>query len=300
MADEKKDPGPKASTKGGAQAGKAGPDRERDRPKAGAPADAPAGAPADAPGAAGVERGAEKPAKRTASRKERDQEGPGAPRESAPGAKAGAGAKAGRAKGGAGTAAGVGAIEMARPSGPKEKPRLARHYEESVRNALMERFKYSSVMQAPRLRKIVVNMGVGDAIQDAKLLDAAVNELAHIAGQKPAVRRARKAISNFKLREGAAIGCSVTLRGARMYEFYDRLINVAVPRIRDFRGLNPRSFDGRGNYTMGLTEHIIFPEINYDKVAKVRGMDVTIVTSARSDEEGRELLKLMNMPFRQR
>ena len=297
MADEKKDHGPKASTKGGAPAGKAGPDRERERPKAGAPADAPA----DAPGAGGAERGAEKPAKKPAApRKERDQEGPGAPGATGSGAKAGTGVKAGRAKGGAGTAAGVGAIEMARPSGPKEKPRLARHYEESVRQALMEHFKYTSVMQAPRLRKIVLNMGVGDAIQDAKLLDAAVNELAHIAGQKPAVRRARKAISNFKLREGAAIGCSVTLRGARMYEFYDRLINVAVPRIRDFRGLNPRSFDGRGNYTMGLTEHIIFPEINYDKVAKVRGMDVTIVTSARSDEEGRELLKLMNMPFRQR
>jgi large subunit ribosomal protein L5 len=155
-------------------------------------------------------------------------------------------------------------------------------------------------MQAPRLEKIVVNMGVGDAIQDQKLLEAASNELAQIAGQRPSVRRARKAISNFKLRAGIPIGCMVTLRGARMYEFYDRLINVAVPRIRDFRGLNPRSFDGRGNYTMGLTEQIIFPEINIEKVGKIRGMDVTIVTSAKTDEEGRELLKLMNMPFRQR
>jgi len=143
-------------------------------------------------------------------------------------------------------------------------------------------------------------MGVGDALQDSKLLDAAANELGAIAGQRATVRRAKKSISNFKLRAGVPVGCAVTLRGARMYEFYDRLINVAVPRIRDFRGLNPRSFDGRGNYTMGLTEQIIFPEINYDKVAKVRGLDVTIVTTARTDEEGRELLRLMNMPFRLR
>ena len=193
---------------------------------------------------------------------------------------------------------GPGAIAMEKPSGPKEKPRLAKYYEETVRPALMKHFKYTSVMQAPRFKKIVVNMGVGDALQDQKLMDAAMNELGHIAGQRPAVRRAKKAISNFKLREGVAIGCAVTLRGARMYEFYDRLVSVAVPQIRDFRGLNPRSFDGRGNYTMGLTEQLIFPEITHDKVAKVRGMDVTIVTSARSDEEGRELLKLMNMPFR--
>jgi large subunit ribosomal protein L5 len=153
-------------------------------------------------------------------------------------------------------------------------------------------------MQAPRLTKIVLNMGVGDAVQDQKLMDAAVNELGQITGQRPAVRKAKKAISNFKLRAGLPVGCSVSLRGARMWEFYDRLINVALPRIRDFRGVNPRSFDGRGNYTMGLTEQIIFPEINYDKVAKVRGMDVTIVTTARTDEEGRELLRLMNMPFR--
>jgi large subunit ribosomal protein L5 len=164
----------------------------------------------------------------------------------------------------------------------------------------MEKFEYTSVMQAPRLTKIVLNMGVGDAVQDQKLMDAAVNELGQITGQRPAVRKAKKAISNFKLRAGLPVGCSVSLRGARMWEFYDRLINVALPRIRDFRGVNPRSFDGRGNYTMGLTEQIIFPEINYDKVAKVRGMDVTIVTTARTDEEGRELLRLMNMPFRQK
>jgi large subunit ribosomal protein L5 len=187
-----------------------------------------------------------------------------------------------------------------RPHAPATKPRLATHYHEKVRPALMEKFGYTSVMQAPRIKKIVLNMGVGDATQDAKLLDAAANELGQITGQRPAIRRAKKSIANFKLREGVAVGCAVTLRGARMWEFYDRFINVAVPRIRDFRGLNPRSFDGRGNYTLGLTEQIIFPEINLDKVGKIRGMDVTIVTSARTDEEGRELLRLMSMPFRQK
>ena len=210
--------------------------------------------------------------------------------------------KAGKAGKGeaAGKGAKGGAVEMGRPTGPAEKPRLAKFYEQTVRPALMEKFQYTSVMQAPRLLKIVLNMGVGDALVDAKLLDAAANELCAIAGQRPTVRRAKKSISNFKLREGVPVGCAVTLRGARMFEFYDRLVNVAVPRIRDFRGLNPRSFDGRGNYTMGLTEQIIFPEINYDKVGKVRGLDVTVVTTARTDEEGRELLRLMNMPFRQR
>jgi large subunit ribosomal protein L5 len=211
-------------------------------------------------------------------------------------------AKAGKAgKGGEGGKTGKGgAVEMSRPTGPAEKPRLAKHYEQKVRPALMEKFQYGSVMQAPRMTKIVLNMGVGDALQDQKLLEAAANELCAIAGQRPTVRRAKKSISNFKLREGVPVGCAVTLRGARMYEFYDRLVNVAIPRIRDFRGLNPRSFDGRGNYTMGMTEQIIFPEINYDKVGKVRGLDVTIVTTARTDEEGRELLRLMNMPFRVR
>ena len=178
--------------------------------------------------------------------------------------------------------------------------RLQDHYNTVVRPALMKEFGYVNPMQVPRIDKIVVNMGVGDAIQDAKLLDAAVNELGQITGQRPSLRRAKKSISNFKLREGLAIGCAVTLRGARMYEFYDRLVSVAVPRIRDFRGVSPRSFDGRGNYNIGITEQIIFPEINYDKVGKVRGMDVTIVTTARDDEQGRELLRLMQMPFRQR
>ena len=213
--------------------------------------------------------------------------------------KAPKGGKPGKGAAGAKGATG-GTVEKGRPAGPTEKPRLAKHYAETVRPALMEKFRYRSVMQAPRMTKIVLNMGVGDALQDSKLLESAANELGAIAGQRPTVRRAKKSISNFKLRAGVAVGCAVTLRGARMYEFYDRLINVAVPRIRDFRSLNPRSFDGRGNYTMGVTEQIIFPEINYDKVAKVRGLDVTIVTTARTDEEGRELLRLMNMPFRLR
>ena len=193
----------------------------------------------------------------------------------------------------------LGVVHLEFDAAPKSRPRLAKFYDETVRPALIEKFKYSSSMQAPRMLKIVLNMGVGDALQDQKLMDAAMNELAQIAGQRPALRRAKKAISNFKLRAGVPIGCMVTLRGARMYEFYDRLIHVALPRIRDFRGINPRSFDGRGNYSVGLTEQIIFPEINYDKVAKVRGMDVTIVTTAKTDEEGRELLRLMQMPFRQ-
>jgi len=225
--------------------------------------------------------------------KDKGQKADKAPKAPKP-AKAGKGGKAGAG------AAQAGPVVQERPRGPAEKPRLARHYSEKVRPALAEKFKYKSTMQAPRFEKIVINMGVGDAIQDQKLLDAAVIELTQISGQRPAIRRARKSISNFKLREGVPIGCAVTLRGARMYEFFDRLISVAIPRIRDFRGLNPRSFDGRGNYTLGLTEHIIFPEINIEKVGKVRGMDVTIVTSARTDEEGRELLRLMNMPFRVR
>jgi large subunit ribosomal protein L5 len=216
---------------------------------------------------------------------------------------AAAGGKAtggGKSKGDAGAAMVAGPKTSGRPHSLGKKARLREHYEGKVVPALMEKFQYSSVMQVPRFEKIVVNMGVGDAITDQKFLEMANNELSQITGQKPSIRRAKKSIANFKLREKLPIGCMVTLRGARMYEFYDRLVNVAVPRIRDFRGLNPRSFDGRGNYSMGLTEQIIFPEINYDRVQKVRGMDVTIVTSAKTDEEGRELLRLMQMPFRQR
>ncbi len=183
---------------------------------------------------------------------------------------------------------------------PTRVPRLKEHYEKNVLPELVKRFSYSNPMEAPRLRKIVVNMGVGDALQNIKMLDTAAMELSIIAGQKASIRRAKKSIANFKLRQGQPIGCMVTLRGARMYEFYDRLVNVALPRIRDFRGVPTKSFDGRGNYTIGLTEQIIFPEINYDRVEKIRGMDITFVTSAATDEEGQELLRLMNMPFRQR
>jgi large subunit ribosomal protein L5 len=185
------------------------------------------------------------------------------------------------------------------PARPVVPPRLKKYYAEKVAPDLMKRFGYKNPMQAPRLVKIVVNMGVGDALANAKLLDAAAADMATVTGQRPAIRRAKKSIANFKLRKGQAIGCMVTLRRARMWEFYDRLVNIAIPRIRDFRGVPTRSFDGRGNYTLGLTEQIIFPEINYDRVEKVRGMDVTIVTTARTDEEGRELLRLLQMPFRQ-
>jgi len=178
--------------------------------------------------------------------------------------------------------------------------RLKRYYFETVAPELKKRFGYKNMMQGPRLGKIVVNMGVGDALQDIKLLDAAMDDLTFITGQRPALRRAKKAVANFKIRAGVPIGCAVTLRGKRMFEFYDRLINVAIPRVRDFRGLPRNAFDGYGNYNFGITEHIIFPEINYDKVAKIRGMDIAIVTTARTDEEGPALLELMNFPFRAR
>ncbi len=175
--------------------------------------------------------------------------------------------------------------------------RLKDRYNEEIKPALMRRFGYSSVMQAPRIEKVVLNMGVGEAKQDSKVLDAAQSQLATIAGQKPNVRLARKSIAQFKVREGMPVGISVTLRGERAYEFLDRLMSVAIPRIRDFRGLNPRSFDGRGNYTLGVREQIIFPEIDYDAIDQVRGFDVTIVTSARSDGEAFALLDALGMPF---
>jgi len=164
---------------------------------------------------------------------------------------------------------------------------------------MMQQFGYSNIMQVPRLEKIVVNMGVGDARDDAKLLEAAMADLACITGQKPRVNRAKKSIANFRIRKGMPIGCSVTLRGDRMFEFLDRLLNVAIPRIRDFQGLPVRGFDGHGNYTIGVKEQLIFPEINYDKVVKVRGMDITIVTTAKSDEESLALLKGLGMPLRE-
>ena len=171
-------------------------------------------------------------------------------------------------------------------------------YNEQVKAELMKKFAYTSVMQVPKLDKIVINMGVGDAIQNSKVLDAAYEELKQIAGQKPVITKAKKSIAAFKLREGVSIGCKVTLRGERMYEFFDKLVSVALPRVRDFRGLSRDSFDGRGNYTLGIKEQLIFPEINYDKVLKIRGMDIVIVTTAKTDQEGRELLSLLDMPFR--
>ncbi len=176
----------------------------------------------------------------------------------------------------------------------------AEFYKNEVVPELIRRFNYKNVMQVPKLHKITLNIGVGKATQDPKLLEDAVRDLEMIAGQKPAIRKAKKAISNFKLRQGMAIGCMVTLRGARMYEFLDRLINIALPRVRDFRGVSDKSFDGRGNYTLGIKEHIIFPEINVDKVNRIYGMDITIVTTAKTDAEAYELLKAFGFPFRKK
>jgi large subunit ribosomal protein L5 len=181
----------------------------------------------------------------------------------------------------------------------KETARLKTRYESEIRPSLLERFGYSSPMQAPAISKITLNMGVGDGKQDSKIIDAATEQLATIAGQRPNIRRARKSIANFKLREGMPVGVSVTLRGERGYEFLDRLMSVAIPRIRDFRGLNPRAFDGRGNYSMGVREQIIFPEIDYDAVDQVRGLDITITTSARTDAEAFALLEAFGFPFAQ-
>jgi len=176
-------------------------------------------------------------------------------------------------------------------------PRLRADYEERIVPAMIERFGYKNRLEVPRLEKIVINMGVGEATQDKKRVETAAAEMQAIAGQKPVITKAKKSIAQFKLREGMPIGCKVTLRRDRMYEFLDRLVTIALPRVRDFRGLNPRSFDGRGNYALGLKEQIIFPEINYDQIDTVRGMDVIITTTARTDEEARELLRLFNFPF---
>ncbi|SMO79627.1 LSU ribosomal protein L5P [Melghirimyces algeriensis] len=177
-------------------------------------------------------------------------------------------------------------------------PRLKERYQKEIGPALMKRFEYRSPMQVPKIEKVVINMGVGEAVQNSKVLDGAVEDLTLISGQKPVVTRAKKSIAGFKLREGMPIGAKVTLRGERMYEFLDKLINVALPRVRDFRGISPKAFDGRGNYTLGLKEQLVFPEIEYDKVDRVRGMDIVIVTTADTDEEARELLTQMGMPFR--
>jgi large subunit ribosomal protein L5 len=176
--------------------------------------------------------------------------------------------------------------------------RLKAIYNDNVVPAMMEKFQYKSIMQVPKIEKIILNMGVGEAKENSKFLDSAVEEMTLIAGQKPVVTKAKKSISNFKVREGMSVGCKVTLRGERMYEFLDKLVNIALPRVRDFRGVSKTAFDGRGNYAMGIKEQLIFPEINYDKIDKIRGMDIIITTTANTDEEARELLSLMGMPFR--
>ena len=175
--------------------------------------------------------------------------------------------------------------------------RLKEKYLNEIKDEMQKKFEYKNVMQIPKLDKIVINMGVGEAKENAKILDTAVKDLETITGQKAVVTRAKNSVANFKLREGQPIGCKVTLRGERMYEFLDRLVNLALPRVRDFRGINPNGFDGRGNYSVGIKEQLIFPEIDYDKIDKIRGMDINIVTTAQTDEEARELLTLFNMPF---
>ncbi len=176
--------------------------------------------------------------------------------------------------------------------------RLIETYNNEIKDAMMKKFEYSSVMEVPRIEKIVINMGVGEAKENAKILDNAVGDLTKIAGQKPVITKAKKSVAVFKVREGMNIGCKVTLRGKRMYDFMDRLVSLALPRVRDFRGVNPNAFDGRGNYALGIKEQIIFPEIEYDKIDKIRGMDIIFVTTANTDEEARELLTLFGMPFK--
>ena len=180
----------------------------------------------------------------------------------------------------------------------KESTRLLDKYENEIKKALMEKYHYESIMEVPHLEKVVVNIGVGEAITNAKLLEESVNELALITGQHPVTTKAKKSIASFKLREGQAIGCKVTLRGVRMYEFFDRLVSIALPRVRDFRGVSKNSFDGHGNYTLGVKEQLIFPEIDYDKVSKIRGMDIIIVTTAKNDEQAFSLLEALGMPFK--
>ena len=196
-------------------------------------------------------------------------------------------------------AAGETAKREAPPAQPAAPARLKKRYEAEVRPGLMKEFGFKNPMQAPKLEKIVVNMGLGEAINNGKIIDASVEQLGAITGQKPVVTKSRKSIANFKLRQGQSIGAMVTLRGDRMYEFFDRLVSVALPRVRDFKGVSPKAFDGKGNYTLGVREQIIFPEINYDKVEKIKGLNITVVTTARNDEEGRALLRHLGMPFRQ-
>jgi large subunit ribosomal protein L5 len=200
-----------------------------------------------------------------------------------------------------GDAAGEAADKAPKAKKPEERvtPRLKTYFEDVVRKKLSDEFGYKSRMQVPVIEKIVINMGIGEGVNDRKKVDAAATDLSLIAGQKPVITKARKSIATYKLRDGQAIGCKVTLRKTRMYEFIDRLINIALPRVRDFRGLSPKSFDGGGNYTLGIKEHIVFPEIDYDKAADIWGMDITVCTSAKSDDEARALLNAFNFPFRQ-
>ena len=211
-------------------------------------------------------------------------------------AKGGAGDKAQRAA--KGDKAEKPAAEAAEPE-PKGPPRLRVQFDKDVRNKLTTQFGYKNAMQVPMINKVVINMGIGEAVADRKKVEAAAADLALISGQKAIITKSRKAISTYKLRENQPIGCKVTLRKSRMYEFIDRLINIALPRVRDFRGLNPKSFDGRGNYSLGVKEHIVFPEIDYDKTAEIWGMDITVCTTARTDDEARALLTAFNFPFRQ-
>ena len=227
----------------------------------------------------------EKPAKGAGARK------PGAPKDGAP-------QKAKGAKGDKKAAASKAPATPAAPRPKDYKPRMKSHYEKVVRDALLKKFEYKNNMQVPRIEKIVLNMGVGEAVNDRKKVESAAGDLALIAGQRPVQTRSRKAIATYKLREGMPIGAKVTLRGDRMYEFLDRFVTIALPRVKDFRGLNPKSFDGRGNYACGLKEHIVFPEIDYDKVDQIWGMDIIVCTSAKSDDEARELLRGFNFPFR--
>jgi large subunit ribosomal protein L5 len=221
-----------------------------------------------------------------------DKRGPGAGKGAAPAGKGARGKDDKRAKG----------DKPAGPAAPRPAdyhPRMKAHYETVVRDALTKEFGYGNVMQIPRLEKIVINMGVGEAVNDRKKVDSAAKDLSLIAGQRAVITRARKSIATYKVRDGMPIGCKVTLRGHRMYEFIDRLVTIALPRVKDFRGLSPKSFDGRGNFAMGLKEHIVFPEIDYDEVDEVRGMDVIVCTTAQSDDEARALLRGFNFPFRQ-
>jgi len=223
--------------------------------------------------------------------KEKPAKAAGAPKD-------GAAQKAKAAKGEKKAAASKEPRQPAAPRPKDYKPRLKTHYEKVVRDALLKKFEYKNNMQVPKIEKIVLNMGIGEAVNDRKKVESAAGDLALIAGQRPVQTKSRKAIAVYKLREGMQIGAKVTLRGDRMYEFLDRLVTIALPRVKDFRGLNPKSFDGRGNFACGLKEHIVFPEIDYDKVDQIWGMDIIVCTSAKSDDEARELLRGFNFPFR--